>query len=526
MKYRKLMLIAFFQFVLVIISGCRASVSNVQISPTTQPQPETQAAPTPQDYQEDVWLREKDEMKMVYIPGGTFQMGSTEIEIEDAIKLCQEHYSICNRWYYERESPTHSVSLDEFWIDQTEVSNAQYRLCVEAGSCVEPTNCKKGAPTFGDPDKSDHPVVCINWEEALNYCEWAGTRLPTEAEWEYAFRGVERRIYPWGNAFDGTRLNYCDVNCSQAHADDRFDDTFSHTAPVGSFSSGISWAGVSNMSGNVSEWVADWFGEYSDEARTNPSGPITGNEKMIKGCSWFFHPTYCRGSFASVSPDTRFDDLGFRCVAPDNEPTEPKAATILDPIVVQHGDPPAIDGTHSSGEWDDALIETFADGSQLLLMHADGDLYLGLRANEPGMIAANVFIRRGDEISILHASAALGTAIYQLGEDNWQQTQDFTWQCRSTSLSAAAQAERDAFLLQDGWVAANGRMGTPNELEYQIKIPAGDFRLAAVYIQSSPPYKKTPWPARLTDDTIEPTPGGLPKMFYFSPEEWAALELE
>ena len=89
-----------------------------------------------------------DEMRMVFVPGGIFQMGITETEIEDAIDLCQQHYPICNRWYYERESPAHSVTLDNFWIDQTEISNAQYRLCVDAGICNEPTICKKGEPTF------------------------------------------------------------------------------------------------------------------------------------------------------------------------------------------------------------------------------------------------------------------------------------------------------------------------------------------------------------------------------------------
>ena len=314
MKYRKLMFTAVCLLVLILLSACRDSVSNIQISPTSQIQPKTQATPTLQENPKEEWIRQIDEMKMIHVPGGTFQVGSTEAEIIDAIELCQQHYNICNRWYYERESPIHTVTLDKFWIDQTEVSNAQYRLCVEAGICVEPIACKKGEPTFGDPNKSDHPVVCVNWEDASTYCDWVGSRLPTEAEWEYAFRGKERSIYPWGNAFDGTRLNYCDQNCDQSHSDSRFDDSYAHTAPVRSFSSGISWARVYNLSGNVSEWVSDWFGEYTDEAVTNPSGPSTGSKKMLKGCSWFFHPTYCRGALrASVDPNTRFDYLGFRC---------------------------------------------------------------------------------------------------------------------------------------------------------------------------------------------------------------------
>ena len=461
---------------------------------------------------------------MVLVPSGSFQMGSTDTEIANALELCREHYHICNQWFYERESPQHTVSLADFWIDQTEVTNTQYRLCVESGICPAPTTCKKGTPTFDDPNKANHPVVCVNWEEGQSYCQWMGTRLPTEAEWEYAFRGEVGSIYPWGNEFNGSDLNYCDVNCSQPHADGRFDDGYPLTAPVGSYPQGVSWIEVLDMGGNISEWVADWYGDYSPGAVANPLGQSTGTEKLLKGCSWFSHPTYCRGALrASVDPDTRFDHLGFRCatsVDPEGE-NEMNATSIEVPL----GETPTIDGTHAPGEWEAATVEAFADGSELFLMHADGFIYLGIRANEPGMIAANIFIQRGDEIAILHTSAALGTAIYQHGQDHWQQTQDFIWQCRSTSLSDAAQAERDEFLQKEGWVAANGRMGTPNELEYQIKIPEEDFRLAAVYIKASPPYEKIPWPPQLTDETITPTPGGFPESFYFSPEQWAVLDL-
>lgn len=263
-----------------------------------------------------VWPRPIDQMQMVYVPGGDFQMGSTLEEIDAAIALCRDHYSICNRWYYMRENPQHTVSLESFWIDQSEVTNAQYRLCVEAGICSEPSVCKKGAPTYFDGEKVDHPVVCVNWHDAQAYCGWAGARLPTEAEWEYAFRGEAGVIYPWGDEFDGNMLNYCDANCEASHADDRYDDGFAQTSPVGSYPEGVSWSNALGMSGNVSEWVADWLSDYSSQAESNPTGPESGGEKVVKGCSWFSHPTYCRGALrASISPDTRFDYLGFRCAS-------------------------------------------------------------------------------------------------------------------------------------------------------------------------------------------------------------------
>jgi formylglycine-generating enzyme required for sulfatase activity len=261
-------------------------------------------------------LRPSDGMTMLYVRGGSFMMGSTLDEVDQAIELCREHYSICNRWYYLRENPQHAVTLDGFWLDQTEVSNAQYQRCVEADICEQPFTCKKGQPTFGDPAKSDQPVVCVSWHDANAYCQWVGASLPSEAQWEYAYRGEAGSIFPWGDAFEGDKLNYCDINCAESHADSRNDDGYAMSSPVDAFPTDSSWAGVQGMSGNVSEWVGDWLGDYSSQADTNPSGPETGSEKMVKGCSWFFHPTYCRGAVrASISPDTRFDFVGFRCAA-------------------------------------------------------------------------------------------------------------------------------------------------------------------------------------------------------------------
>lgn len=310
----------------LVVSGCQGT------EPTkNEPSPPTaQAVPAPTDFPADStptypalpttpkenWVRPKDDMMMVYIPAGNFRIGSTMDEVEEGIQLCQQFYSPCNRWFYEREYPPHTVYLDDYWIDLTEISNAQYRLCVETGFCREPLTCKKGTPTYTDPEKTDHPVVCVAWEDARTYCEWAGARLPTEAEWEFASRGPAASIFPWGDEYDGSKLNYCDINCDQSHADERFEDHYPLTAPVGSFPSGASWAGVLNLGGNVSEWTNDWFTEYSDESATNPTGAEQGDKKLIKGCNWFFHPTYCRSALRpAITPDTRFDYVGFRCAA-------------------------------------------------------------------------------------------------------------------------------------------------------------------------------------------------------------------
>ena len=209
---------------------------------------------------------------------------------------------------------------------------------------------------------------------------------------------------------------------------------------------------------------------------------------------------------------------------PTAAPTEtPTSLTERATISVPQGKPLAIDGTMSPGEWGSAAIETFSDGSELFLMYSEGYLYLGIRAKTPEMIVGNVFVEHGDEITILHSSAALGTARYQKGMGSWQQTQGFVWRCRNTDNSETAQLERDAFLQEEHWVAANARMGSPNELEFQIEVTNETLRLAVNFLTASNPNVKIPWPNDLNDDCIKPTPGGMPAQLHFSPDTWATI---
>jgi len=449
-------------------------------------------------------IREMDEMVQLALPGGTYLRGSTEEGVAAGIRLCQQHYQPCNSWYYERENPQHEVTLSPFIIDQHEVTNQQFQNCVEAGFCSEPLQCKKGEPTYLDPLRTDHPVVCVNWEEAQNYCEWVGGRLPTEAEWEYAFRGEESYIYPWGNEFDGTNLNYCDVNCIQKHADSTFDDGYEKTAPAGSFSAGRSWAGLENLGGNVSEWVSDWYGDYGPETIQNPAGPETGTEKLIKGCSWYSPSAYCRGATrGSVDPGTSLDYLGFRCVS---------------------NAPPVIDGILHPGEWDQANLVHFEDGSELYLLQSEEYLYLAVRANPAEMIAGNVFINEGDLISILHTSAALGTAVYQKDGSTWEKIQDFEWCCRSRTENEEARADRVAFFDQEGWMGINSFLGNENVLEYKIRLTGSEEFIAVNFLRADNPAQKQIWPIGLIDGPAQPSEGGFPETMEFSPDNWQNLE--
>jgi hypothetical protein len=176
-------------------------------------------------------------------------------------------------------------------------------------------------------------------------------------------------------------------------------------------------------------------------------------------------------------------------------------------------------------EWSAAYVVIFSDGSELLLMRDAEHLYLAIRGTTEEMIAANVYTEEAGEVIIRHASAALGTARYQPGEDQWLKAQDFQWRCRATDNSEASRAERRAFLDQEGWLAANSRMGTPNELEYQIEIAGERLSLAVAFMRTSDPDRRIFLPLDLADDTTQPTPGGLPEMRMFSPETWLPLDL-
>jgi hypothetical protein len=194
-------------------------------------------------------------------------------------------------------------------------------------------------------------------------------------------------------------------------------------------------------------------------------------------------------------------------------------------IPVPLGKPVNIDGIISPGEWDVAYVDRFGDESELFLMWAEEHLYLAIRGSSDEMIAANIFIEKDGEIIIHHTSAALGTGIYQAGDNGWLKKQDFKWQCRATDSSEVSQRERSEFLKNEGWLAANSRIGTPNELEYQIKVAGDEITLAVAFMRSSEPDLRVFLPPDLSDDTTKPTPGGLPDTRIFYPETWMLLTL-
>jgi formylglycine-generating enzyme required for sulfatase activity len=299
---------------IVEASGYERYVESINLIVSTLPDA-VQLEPIP--FQDGTWTRPTDGMVMVYVSGSTFQMGSTDSEIKAALAQCEQLYGTgeCDPSLSADESPPHLVTLDSFYIDRTEVTNSQYALCVAAGICQVSSYARN--PIYNE---DDYPVVGVSWDDAAAYCIWAGGRLPTEAEWEYAARGSNGRIYPWGDTFDGTRLNYCDSRCTEEHKDTDHDDGYKVTAPVGSFPDGISWCKVLDIAGNVSEWVQDWHGNYPTEPQTNPTGPQTGSFKVLRGGSWINDQVGVRAANRMYPMSSeRVGFIGFRCsVAPDD----------------------------------------------------------------------------------------------------------------------------------------------------------------------------------------------------------------
>jgi formylglycine-generating enzyme required for sulfatase activity len=300
----------------IIIPGCGTSkdISEPTAKVTSALAAASTGTPIPILIAGDTQIRPKDGMVMVYVPAGEFVMGSNEDEVDFALQQCKKYGDNCRRRYFSVEMPMHSVILDSYWIDQTEVTIGQYQECLNTGAC-DATGCLEET----QEGSKNYPAVCVTWEQAAAYCEWAGARLPTEAEWEYAARGPERRRYPWGDELEGTYLNYCDINCPLGKRDEIFDDGYARSAPVGSFPQGASWVGAMDMAGNVWEMVADWNGKYPTEKQLNPTGPTTGERKVARGGSWNASPDHVRSALRThMAPGEAIDHAGFRCVQSDH----------------------------------------------------------------------------------------------------------------------------------------------------------------------------------------------------------------
>lgn len=226
------------------------------------------------------------ETPMVLIPAGDFWMGS---DGNDALA---------------DEKPRHEVWVGTFSIDQFEVTTAQYAMFLATTHRPPPWQWSSVDLVI----HSDRPVIGVDWHDAAAYCRWAGKRLPSEAEWEKAARGTDERRYPWGNDEPSSMLAHFGLGARFSYAQ--------VLLPVDQFERGRSPYGANQMAGNVMEWVEDWYAVdyYSRSPRRDPSGPETGQFKVVRGGSWSDLPKYMLtyGRF-KLPPATRNSYVGFRC---------------------------------------------------------------------------------------------------------------------------------------------------------------------------------------------------------------------
>jgi formylglycine-generating enzyme required for sulfatase activity len=257
------------------------------------------------------WLRPADMMWMMPVPAGNYSMGGGA---QEAYALCQKYSNKCEESWFTDANPAHSVTLDEFWIDETEVTMGMYAKCVMAGICQPPENVSSYTRSnyYENQQYTYYPVIYVSWQDATEYCKWAGARLPSEAEWEIAARGgQEGRLFPWGNQEpDETLANY----------GKKIEDT----TKVGSYPAGVSRYGNLDMAGNVKEWVDAWYEAY-------PGGDPNANiyfgqvYRVLRGGGMGDDFNLLATAREYDFPDSSNFDIGFRCERSLTETAYPTA---------------------------------------------------------------------------------------------------------------------------------------------------------------------------------------------------------
>jgi len=255
----------------------------------------------------DVWVCAKDGKEMVFVPVGEFVMGRQAPEPQGGSPT---------RRMERDDSPPRQVDVDAFWIDRTEVTNAEYKRFLDATGHRPPTG-RAWTGRDHSPGLGQHPVAGVSWEDAVAYANWVGKRLPTEAEWEKAARGTDGRKHPWGNEpVNADGVWRCNVWGTA--------DGFEWTAPVGSLPSGASPYGCLDMAGNVREWCGDWYAEtyYQLGPSRGPQGPASGRERVVRGGACWYEDyvglSWTCSDRHYMSPGLSGSGTGFRCVLSAN----------------------------------------------------------------------------------------------------------------------------------------------------------------------------------------------------------------
>jgi formylglycine-generating enzyme required for sulfatase activity len=292
--------------VLLAAAGCRGASAESPASTATP------LAPIQTPKSGDV-RTDASGIEQVWVEAGSFRMGTDK---ETLLELMDLNPPAFVAGEFASEQPQHEVRLTQgYWIDKYEVTNRAFRAFVEAGGYTHqaywspegwewlqgqlvdmlPLDCQGNA--------DENPVACVTWYEAEAYARWRGGRLPTEAEWEYAARGPQSAVYPWGDVFDPALCNVVDAKS---------------LLPVGSYPAGASWVGALDLAGNVMDWVQDWLGPYSAGPAVDPAGPAAGRVKVEKGGWWGAAFFVARAAYRHFEDPPEYQDghIGFRVAAP------------------------------------------------------------------------------------------------------------------------------------------------------------------------------------------------------------------
>ena len=284
------------------------------------------------------WVRPVDGMTMIFIPAGTAEIGLPASALAAETPLCQREYgeqsAACNAADFAVSQPQHQVRLSGYWIDQTDVTNAQFaRFAAAAGYVTDAERYGWGlvwmrpygitrlpgaswrhplGPDSSIAGQDAYPVVQVSWHDARAYAAWVGMSLPSEEQWEYAAHGPAFQPFPWGDALpDGTRANLCDRRCPRLRAGSG-DDGYAYTSPVGHYPAGASPYGVLDMAGNVLQWTSSVYGPYPGASYHDPS--YGEGYYVERGGSYATFPAAAYTTIRdAASPDTRTEYLGFRC---------------------------------------------------------------------------------------------------------------------------------------------------------------------------------------------------------------------
>ena len=285
-------------FVVMMAAGCAAPATETEIETATQP-PTTRVESTATDLPPNTEVS-----TLTALPGPAMEVGSKYYYVDGTTLVAVPAGEFLMGAEGE-DNPEHTVTLDDYWIYATKVTNRQYALCEALGECTAPN--AEDNPNYQENSRANDPVVGVTYDQAVTYCSFVQGRLPTEAEWEKAARNPDGSLYPWGDEAPS-----CDLA--------NFNNCVEGTTSVIDYQGAISFYGMFDAVGNTFEWVADWYAPeyYANSPQENPQGPESGTTRSLRSSSFASAADQISvTNRTSEDPQTQRADIGFRCVVVD-----------------------------------------------------------------------------------------------------------------------------------------------------------------------------------------------------------------